>query len=55
MKFVADVLPKANSVELLVERKHKNNFVSLIAPVAVERDAKGLFKWDNGFSARRSR
>lgn len=47
-KFVADVLPTATEVEAFVENRHAPNLVSLIAPV--NRDAKSMFKWDNGFS-----
>ena len=47
-KFIADVLPTAKSVEAFVENRHETNFVSLIAPV--NRDAKSMFKWKNGFS-----
>ena len=46
--FVKDILPKASSIELLVENAHSNNFMSLIAPM--EPDAKQIFKWDNNFS-----
>lgn len=47
-KFLKDVLPTATGVDLLLEGKLFNNFVSLVAPVHAE--AKPLFKWDNGFS-----
>lgn len=47
-KFIKDILPEAESVELLLENKHCGNFVSLIAPQ--NKEAKPLFKWDNGFS-----
>jgi hypothetical protein len=46
--FLKDIVPTANSVELLLEDRLKNNFVTLIAP-AVD-DAKSLFAWDNNFS-----
>ncbi len=46
--FLANILPKASSVELLVENRLVNNFVSLIAPV--DPTALPLFKWDNNFS-----
>jgi len=46
--FVKDILPKVNSMEVLVENKHSGNFMSLIAPV--HKDAKLLFKWNNNFS-----
>ena len=47
-KFVEDILPTAKSVEVLLENKHAKNMVSLIAPV--NKDAKNMFKWRNGFS-----
>lgn len=47
-KFLTDVLPQAESLEVFVENKHAGNFVSLIAPV--DPEAKPLFKWSNNFS-----
>lgn len=47
-KFVNDILPDAESVELYLENRHTPNFVSLIAPAI--KDAKSMFKWDNGFT-----
>lgn len=47
-KFLADILPRAESIELLVENRHAPNFVSLIAPA--DPTAAALFKWQNGFS-----
>lgn len=46
--FLKDILPKATSLEVMVENKHSGNMVSLIAP-AVE-DAPKMFKWPNSFS-----
>jgi len=46
--FMHTILPKAESIELLLENKHSNNLMSLIAPV--NNDAKHMFKWDNNFS-----
>lgn len=46
--FVHDILPKADSVELMFENKHTNNLMSLIAPV--DGEAKSIFKWGNNFS-----
>lgn len=46
--FISKIVPKANSLEVLVEDRHIPNFVSLIAPV--NKYAPSLFKWDNGFS-----
>lgn len=46
--FIKNVLPSAKEVEVLVENKHINNFVSLIAPC--NKDSKSMFKWNNGLS-----
>ncbi len=46
--FLANVVPKANSLEVMVENCHINNLVNLVAPIYP--DAPSLFKWDNGFS-----
>lgn len=47
-KFLADILPRAESIEVLVENRHQGNLVSLVAPV--DPTAGKLFKWDNLFS-----
>lgn len=47
-KFVSDILPTASGLEVYFENKHASNMVSLIAPKS--KDAKTMFKWDNGFS-----
>lgn len=44
--FVKNVLPKAKSVQVLVENRHVGNFVSLTGSDGPER----LFKWDNNFA-----
>lgn len=46
--FVNNVLSEAQSLEVYVENKLANNFVSLIAPV--DATSKSMFKWDNNFS-----
>jgi hypothetical protein len=47
-KFIADIMPTATGIELLVENRHAGNLVSLIAPV--DPTAPGMFKWNNNFS-----
>lgn len=47
-KFIADILPKVSSVEVLLENRHTGNLVSLIAPS--DPTAGRLFKWGNNFS-----
>lgn len=46
--FMENILPKATSIELMVENSHQGNFMSLIAPV--HANSGKLFKWDNTFS-----
>ena len=46
--FIDNILPKAESVEVLFENSHLNNLMSLIAPVYP--DAPPILKWDNNFS-----
>lgn len=46
--FIREVLPRAESVEVLFENRHAGNLVSLIAPA--DPTANRLFKWDNPFS-----
>lgn len=46
--FIADVLPTVSEMEVLMQNKLEPNLVSIIAPV--NREAPGMFKWNNGFS-----
>lgn len=46
--FVKEILPRAESIELMFENKHRGNLVSLIAPV--DPAAGKMFKWHNNFS-----
>lgn len=47
-KFIRDVLPNARKLEVLMESRHIPSLVSLISPE--NREAKPMFKWNNGFS-----
>lgn len=47
-KFLSDILPRAKTLEVMLESRHSGNLVSLIAPV--DASAPRLFKWENGFS-----
>lgn len=47
-RFVTDMITKLDTIEVLVENRHQNNFVSLIAPT--DPAAGLLFKWPNPFS-----
>lgn len=46
--FINKIVPRATSLEIMLENKHANNLVSLIAPE--DLTAKHLFKWNNNFS-----
>lgn len=46
--FIENVLPMAQKLEILLENKHSDNMVSLIAPK--NKDSKSMFKWNNGYS-----
>jgi len=46
--FLTNVLPTATRLEVLLERQHASNFMSLVAPVYEE--APHIFQWDNGIS-----
>jgi hypothetical protein len=47
-RFINDVLPKIQSMEILFEDRLKPRLVSLVAPV--DATAGNLFKWDNRIS-----
>ena len=47
-QFLAHILPKADTVEVMMDNAHTGNLVSLISPV--DPTARGLFKWPNNFS-----
>jgi hypothetical protein len=46
--FLSQILPKASSIEVMLENQHVPNLVSLIAPE--DPTSKGMFKWPNKFS-----
>lgn len=46
--FINNVLPKADTIEALVEGRLTSNLMSLVAPA--NEGSPNLFKWDNGFS-----
>lgn len=48
LEFVDSVIPSAKSIEIYLENKHANNFVTLVAPV--HKDAPNMMNWDNNFS-----
>lgn len=45
--FINDILPTAKEIEMLLENRHTQNMVSLIAPQV--SDSKSMFKWGNNF------
>ena len=47
-EFVKDIVPNAESIEVMFENKHIPNLVSVIAPEV--KNSKTMFKWDNNFS-----
>lgn len=47
-KFISDILPRAESIEVMFENSHMNNLVSLIAPK--DPTSNNMFTWDNKFS-----
>jgi hypothetical protein len=47
-KFIETILPKAETIEVLVENKHEPNFMTVIAPMTP--NAPNMLKWDNNFS-----
>lgn len=46
--FITEILPKADTIELLFENKFVNNLMSLIAPQ--DASANPILKWGNNFS-----
>lgn len=46
--FMETILPKAESLEVMLENKHTNNLMSLLSPS--HPDAPPILKWGNNFS-----
>lgn len=46
--FIKNVVPTANTIELMIENSHLSNFCSLIAPAV--SDSPNILQWDNNFS-----
>jgi len=46
--FIANILPRAESIEIGVENRHESNFMSLIAPC--DPESKNMLKWGNNFT-----
>lgn len=46
--FLAEVVPKSTSLEVLFENAHIKNLMTLTAPV--NKEAPSIFKWGNGFA-----
>lgn len=46
--FLANIVPQAKSIEILLDNRHLPNFVSLTAPV--HENTGQLFKWSNDFA-----
>lgn len=47
-EFISTILPKAESIEVMLDNNHEQNLVSIIAPV--NEGCEKLFKWGNPFS-----
>jgi hypothetical protein len=47
-RFLSEILPRATSLEVMLDNQHQGNMMSLLAPV--DPTAGHLFKWDNNFS-----
>lgn len=45
--FLTDLVPTAESIEVLVENKHQSNFMNILAPV---NPATSIMKWNNNFT-----
>jgi hypothetical protein len=48
VQFLEKVVPVATSIEILLENRHVNNLINIVAPV--HKNAPSMFKWGNAFS-----
>jgi hypothetical protein len=50
--FLANILPQAKGVSMLVKNRHLSNLMAITAPVHIVEDkpTSKLFKWDNDFA-----
>lgn len=46
--FMSEILPKCSTIEAYINNKYEKNFVNLLT--SVNKESKGLFKWNNNFS-----
>jgi len=46
--FMSNIMPKAESIDLMIENNHQKNLMSLISPK--DLSAPTMFKWNNNFS-----
>lgn len=49
-KFMSDILPLCQSVEVFLTSGHTGNMVNITTPVVKEEETKPIFKWDNNYS-----
>lgn len=47
-KFLSDVLPTVEKLEVMFDNKHKANLMTMVAPI--HTSAPNMFKWDNQYS-----
>ncbi len=45
--FLTDLVPTAESIEVLVENRHQSNFMNILAPV---NPSTSIMKWNNNFT-----
>lgn len=47
-RFLTEIMPKADSIEILFENKHQNNLMNLVAPINIA--ANSILQWNNNFT-----